>query len=78
MKLWKFVLNPVAITEFPSPDILSAITYENDAQYLERKRAKQRLYQQYELNLIEIVDENVRDLDDFLPRMLLKFGVKIS
>jgi hypothetical protein len=52
--------------------------YENDPKYLERKREKQRLYQQYELNLIEIVDENVRDLDDFLPKILLKFGVKVS
>ena len=52
--------------------------YENDAKYLERKREKQRLYRQYELNLIEIIDENVRDLDDFLPKMLLNFGVRVS
>ncbi|MBP0019829.1 MAG: hypothetical protein J7647_20030 [Cyanobacteria bacterium SBLK] len=52
--------------------------YENDEKYLERKREKQKLYQQYELNLIEIIDKNVRDLDDFLPRMLLRFGVKLN
>ncbi|MEA5471144.1 hypothetical protein [Spirulina sp. 06S082] len=52
--------------------------YENDSKYLDRKREKQRIYQQYELNLIEIVDENVRDLDDFLPRILLTFGVQVS
>ncbi|MEM9539267.1 MAG: hypothetical protein AAGA60_07105 [Cyanobacteria bacterium P01_E01_bin.42] len=52
--------------------------YENDRKYLERKKEKQRLYQQYELNLIEITDKNIRDLDDFLPKMLLKFGVRVS
>lgn len=52
--------------------------YENEPEYLARKKAKQELYQKYELNLIELSDEHIKNLDDYLPRMLLKFGVVVS
>ena len=50
--------------------------YDNDEKYLERKQKKQAIYQKYNFNLIELTDEEVLNLDDILPRMLLKFGVQ--
>ena len=39
---------------------------------------KLELYQRYKLNLIEIMDEQVKNLDDYLPKMLLKFNVAVN
>lgn len=50
--------------------------YEEDAKYQERKRKKIDLYKKYEFNLIELTDKEVQNLDDVLPRMLLKYGVR--
>ena len=50
--------------------------YENDTRYLERKRAKQEIYKKYDFNLIELEDKDVLNLDDVLPRLLLKNGVQ--
>lgn len=50
--------------------------YDNDEKYLARKQKKQAIYQKYNFNLIELTDEEVQNLDDILPRMLLKFGVQ--
>ncbi len=50
--------------------------YDNDEKYLARKQEKQAIYQRYNFNLIELTDQEVLNLDDFLPRMLLKFGVQ--
>jgi len=50
--------------------------YENDPKYLNRKKEKQRLYEKYGFNLIELEDKDVQNLDDILPRMLLKYGVQ--
>lgn len=50
--------------------------YDNDEKYLARKQEKQAIYQKYNFNLIELTDEEVLNLDDVLPRMLLKFGVQ--
>ena len=50
--------------------------YENDPKYLARKKIKLDLYQKYGFNLIELNDEQVQNLDDILPRLLLKFGVQ--
>ena len=50
--------------------------YENDEKYLARKKAKQEIYQKYRFNLIELEDKEVQNLDDILPRLLLKFGVQ--
>ncbi len=52
--------------------------YENNPEYLERKKIKQRLYQKYDLNLIELSEQQVRNLDDELPQLLLPFGVTIN
>jgi ribosomal protein S19E (S16A) len=50
--------------------------YENESKYLARKKRKIELYKKYGFNLIELVDEDVQNLDDILPRLLLKFGVQ--
>jgi len=50
--------------------------YDNDEKYLARKQKKQAIYQKYNFNLIELTDEEVLNLDDILPRLLLKFGVQ--
>ena len=48
---------------------------ESDAKYRERKEAKKAIYQQYDFNLIEVHDKDISNLDDVLPRLLLKFGI---
>ena len=50
--------------------------YENNEKYLSRKKQKLELYKKYDFNLIELMDKDVLNLDDVLPRMLLKHGVQ--
>jgi hypothetical protein len=50
--------------------------YDNDEKYLNRKKQKIEIYKKYDFNLIELVDKDVQNLDDVLPRLLLKFGVQ--
>ena len=50
--------------------------YENDQKYLRRKTKKQDIYNKYNFNLIELGDKDVLNLDDVLPRLLLKFGIQ--
>jgi len=51
---------------------------ENNAKYLAHKKDKIALYQKYKLNLIEITEEQIKNLDDFMPKALLKFGIEVS
>lgn len=51
---------------------------ENDPKYANRKKAKLEIYRKYGFNLIELNDEHVRNLDDLLPKMLLKYNVIIN
>lgn len=48
---------------------------ESNPEYRERKEEKLKIYRQYGLNLIELHDEDIAQLDDILPRLLLKFGI---
>ncbi len=48
---------------------------ENDERYVARKKVKLELYKKYSFNLIQLTDEHIRNLDDHLPKMLLKFNV---
>ncbi|WP_087019290.1 glycerol kinase [Thaumasiovibrio subtropicus] len=48
---------------------------ENDPKYADRKKIKQDIYKKYNFNLIELNDDDVQNLDDILPRLLLKFDV---
>jgi hypothetical protein len=50
--------------------------YENDPKYLKRKETKREIYKKYGFNLIELQDEHVQNLDDILPRLLLKHGIQ--
>ncbi len=50
---------------------------ESDSKYLERKKKKIELYQKYELKLIELNDSDILNLDDYLPKKLLKYGIKV-
>ncbi len=50
--------------------------YENDPKYLARKKKKIDLYNKYGFNLIELQDKDVQNLDDILPKLLLKHGVQ--
>jgi hypothetical protein len=49
---------------------------ENDPKYAERKKIKKAIYEKYNFKLIELTDKDVFNLDDVLPKMLLKFGVQ--
>jgi len=49
---------------------------ENDPKYAVRKEKKKEIYKKYGFKLIELTDEEVFNLDDVLPKMLLKFGVQ--
>lgn len=51
---------------------------ENDPKYSKRKEIKKEIYSKYELNLIELSDKHIENLDDHLPRMLLKFEIKVE
>lgn len=50
--------------------------YENDPKYLARKKQKQDIYTRYEFNLIELSDNDVKNLDDVLPKLLLEYDIK--
>lgn len=49
---------------------------ENDPKYNERKKKKLSIYEKYGFNLIEINDEDIQNLDDILPKRLLKFDIQ--
>jgi hypothetical protein len=50
--------------------------YDNDPKSLARKEKKLAVYEKYGFKLIELDDTDVQNLDDILPRLLLKFGVQ--
>lgn len=50
--------------------------YENDSKYLHRKKEKIEIYKKYDFNLIELNEDDVQNLDDKLPRLLLKYGIQ--
>lgn len=52
--------------------------YEQDPKYLARKQEKKRIYKKYDFNLIELSDEHIRNLDDYLPQMLRGFGIALD
>lgn len=51
---------------------------ENDVQYQKRKEKKQAIYRNNHLNLIELENVHIESLDDYLPKMLLKFGFRVD
>lgn len=51
---------------------------EDQEKYQERKKIKQDIYKKYHLNLIEIENKHIDNLDDHLPRMLLKYWISVD
>lgn len=49
---------------------------ENNPKYEERKKEKLEIYNTYNFNLIELTDKEISNLDDYLPKLLLKFGIQ--
>lgn len=49
--------------------------YDDDSKYSFRKQKKLEIYHKYNFHLIELTDKDVQNLDDTLPRALLRFGV---
>lgn len=49
---------------------------ENDERYVERKKVKLDIYNKYGFKLIELEDADIQNLDDILPKKLLKFGIQ--
>jgi len=50
---------------------------EDDPKYAERKNAKIEIYKKYDFKLIELNDSDISNLDDHLPKKLLKYGIKV-
>jgi hypothetical protein len=76
----KLPIEEEVYTDFYLPKAKVYIEYwglENDPKYLERKKKKLEIYQKYDLKLIELNDEDIQNLDDHLPKKLLKFGIKV-
>lgn len=48
---------------------------EENQKYASRKGQKQAIYAKYGLNLVELYDGDISNLDDVLPRHLIRFGV---
>ena len=51
---------------------------EEQEKYEKRKIIKQNIYKKYNLNLIELQNKHIDNLDDYLPRMLLEFWIKVD
>lgn len=51
---------------------------ENDPKYAARKKRKLEIYAKYQFNLIELGDNEIGNLDDHLPRLLLKHGIAVD
>jgi hypothetical protein len=49
---------------------------EKDEKYIERKKIKLDIYHKYGFKLIELEDGDIQNLDDILPKKLLKFGIQ--
>lgn len=51
---------------------------EKDPKYAARKKEKIAIYQKYGFSLIELTDEHIKNLDDHLPKVLLKHNIVVS
>ncbi|MDR3198042.1 MAG: hypothetical protein LBU34_09270 [Planctomycetaceae bacterium] len=47
---------------------------ENNDKYQKRKNIKIETYKKYQMNLIEIKDNDIENIDDFFPNKLIKYG----
>lgn len=51
---------------------------ESDEKYLARKEKKKIIYKENHLNLLELENPHIESLDDYLPKMLLKYGFRVD
>ena len=51
---------------------------DDDPKYVERKNIKKEIYKKSGFNLIELNNAQVDNLDDYLPKLLLKYGVVLD
>lgn len=51
---------------------------ENDPAYNARRKTKVEIYQRSKLQLIELTDDHIRNLDDCLPKMLIKYRITVE
>lgn len=51
---------------------------ENDPAYNTRRKTKVEIYHRYNLNLIELTDEHILNLDDWLPKILLRYKITVD
>jgi len=51
---------------------------ESDKKYDARKAQKKEIYRSHDLNLIEIENKHINNLDDYLPKMLLKYDIRVD
>ena len=52
--------------------------WEDDPAYLKRKEEKLAVYKRHGFRLIQLRDNEVQKLDDCMPRLLLKYGIKVD
>jgi hypothetical protein len=50
--------------------------FDEDTKYMFRKEEKLAIYIKYDFHLIQLTDKEVQNLDDYLPKYLLGFGVR--
>ena len=50
---------------------------ESNERYAERKRIKKEIYQKYDMNLIELNPDDIKSLDDIMPRKLLDHKISV-
>ena len=70
-------------SDFYLPDKRIYIEYwgwENDPKYDSRKKTKQQIYQKYKdrFNLIELDNNTIKKLDEYLSQELLKYGIYVD
>lgn len=51
---------------------------ENDPKYLDRKKVKKQIYRANDFNLIELDEQQIKNLDDYLPGLLLRFNIAVD
>jgi hypothetical protein len=77
----KLPIEEEAYCDFYIPEGKVYIEYwglERAPKYEARMQEKKELYEKYELSLIELTDEHIRRLDDYLPKVLLQFNVSVG
>ncbi|MFH1852916.1 MAG: glycerol kinase [Candidatus Neomarinimicrobiota bacterium] len=51
---------------------------EEDDKYAKRKEIKKSVYKRENFNLIELSNKHVENLDDYLPKFLLRYGIRVD